>query len=210
MYRSDSLSVVYSLDDILYRVENSRAQVAHERTAQYDKLLSQPFTEVDLQNAAPCGECGGECCKKMGCHYSPEDFGDITFESLRTIIDQGHVSIDWYNGEFDDNTQTNRQYYLRARHINSPVVDPSFGGKCVCLTLTGCSLEWNERPRGGRYLQARKDWEDPCVNRYSKEECARDWLQYESILVALVDYYGGVYEPDLADVPFGELDTFCN
>ena len=31
-------------------------------------------------NSKICSECGGECCKRCGCHFSPDDFKEISFE----------------------------------------------------------------------------------------------------------------------------------
>lgn len=41
-----------------------------------------------------CATCGGECCKSMGCHFSPNDFDDLSIESLEKIISEGDISID--------------------------------------------------------------------------------------------------------------------
>ncbi len=30
-------------------------------------------------NAVICSKCGGECCKRCGCHFSPDDFDEISF-----------------------------------------------------------------------------------------------------------------------------------
>ena len=44
-----------------------------------------------------CKKCKGSCCKTMGCHYSPEDFKDLSFDGLKTEIDKGFISIDWWS-----------------------------------------------------------------------------------------------------------------
>lgn len=46
-----------------------------------------------------CKKCGGGCCKRMGCHFSPDDFAEITYESLKSKIDEGNISIDWWEGD---------------------------------------------------------------------------------------------------------------
>ena len=47
-----------------------------------------------MENKQLCKECGGRCCKIMGCHYSPDDFEEITYESLKKEIEKGFISID--------------------------------------------------------------------------------------------------------------------
>lgn len=34
-------------------------------------------------NTSLCAKCGGTCCKNCGCHFSPDDFESISFESLK-------------------------------------------------------------------------------------------------------------------------------
>lgn len=168
-----------------------------------------------IENPAQCKKCGGECCKTMGCHFAPSDFKEITVEYLSEKIDEGHISIDWWEG--DPRSETNewelipedqivhRVPYLRMRnlipdfmHPNSdftsvplvlaPIVDPSLGGICSMLTPTGCRLKYEERPRGGRMLVPNFDMN--CTkNLYPKRQCVMEWLQYVDILEALIEKY---------------------
>lgn len=46
-----------------------------------------------------CAKCGGNCCKHMGCHYSPRDFEDLSFDALKQEIEKGRISIDWWEGK---------------------------------------------------------------------------------------------------------------
>lgn len=50
-----------------------------------------------------CKKCKGSCCKTMGCHYSPEDFKDLSFDGLKTEIDKGFISIDWWLQQLVEN-----------------------------------------------------------------------------------------------------------
>jgi len=50
---------------------------------------------VELENLDICRECGGKCCKNMGCQFSPDDFKKISFNALKKEIEKGHISIDW-------------------------------------------------------------------------------------------------------------------
>ena len=144
--------------------------------------------KVAVFPAAPiCTECKGKCCRFYGCHYSPDDFEDISFESLKAEIEKGKISIDWWEAE-------PREYFLRSRHVGEPVVCGSWGGVCVSLTDTGCSLPWDKRPLGGKALKPRATPNDDCVTSYGKEDCKNDWKKYDAVLRALVEHFkvGGI------------------
>lgn len=141
-----------------------------------------------MENLEICSKCKGFCCKRMGCHFSPDDFKDLTFESLKKEIDKGYISIDWWEGNpFKDDRYIDKAYYLRIRNENADVVDPSWGGRCSLLTDEGCMLSYNERPKGGRLLIPNET--DRCEIRYSKLDSAKDWYKYNDVLLKLEDYY---------------------
>lgn len=136
--------------------------------------------EVPVFNVTKaCSECKGVCCKTMGCHFAPTDFKEITFDALKTEIEKGFISIDWWESD-------EPQYFLRMRHKDADIVDPSWGGECVLLTDKGCPLLFEERPLGARSLEP---GEGRCVGHYGKEDCKNDWLEYDDILKQLVEYF---------------------
>lgn len=150
-----------------------------------ERLISD-FLENN-ENPVLCSECKGKCCKGMGCHFSPRDFDNITYESLNALIERGNISIDWWEGDvFGKDEQKNRTYYLRMRNKGADVVNPSWGGECILLTDQGCILPFEQRPLGGKSLI-------PCVgdckNKYTKEDCCKEWQPYEFILQKLVDKF---------------------
>ena len=129
-----------------------------------------------------CAKCKGACCKNMGCHYSPKQFSDLSFDGLKAEIEKGRISIDWWEGDYEP------EYYLRARHVASPIVDPSWGGRCMNLTETGCNLSWEERPLGGKALKPDKSGR--CFyTTYSKEDCKNEWLPYGDVLQLLREHF---------------------
>lgn len=137
----------------------------------------------EFKATSACAKCKGCCCKHMGCHFAPSDFEQITFESLKNEIEKGYISIDWWEA-------WEPQYYLRTRHKEAPIVDPSWGGVCVLLTKEGCSLPFDKRPLGARALEPRVG-NGGCVGHYTKEMCKNDWLAYHDILIKLVEYFLG-------------------
>ena len=141
---------------------------------------------VKYEDKRLCSECGGTCCKSMGCHFSPDDFNEVTYELLKSKIEDGHVSIDWWEGDPTDNNVLEKAYILRMRNISAPVVDPSYGGVCSVLTSSGCPLPFESRPKGGRTLIPKQDG---CILEYTKKQCAIDWLPYSDILEKLYHEY---------------------
>ena len=137
----------------------------------------------EFQPTDACKKCKGSCCKHMGCHFSPTDFEEISFDHLKARIEEGHISIDWWDEE--DGTVS---YYLRMRHVNAPIIDPSWGGRCVLLTDEGCPLPFDKRPLGARSLEP-KPGDENCRINYSKEQCKNDWKEHEALLIALFEYF---------------------
>ena len=136
----------------------------------------------EFEPAEACKICKGQCCKHMGCHFSPEDFEEISFEHLKSKIEEGYISIDWW----DENDGT-CSYYLRMRHVGKQVIDPSWGGRCMLLTDEGCPLPFEQRPLGARSLEPRRN--AACIVHYSKEQCINDWKKHEALLIALFEYF---------------------
>lgn len=153
--------------------------------------MNTKFPEFNPTDA--CRKCQGACCKNMGCHFSPTDFKEISFDYLKEVIMKGYISIDWWE-EPDDSPS----YFLRMRNVGGPIIDPSWGGRCVLLTDDGCPLSFNERPLGARSLKPSPD--GYCVVHYSKEQCKYDWANYSDILKELVEYF----TKDLCEINKGE------
>ena len=136
-----------------------------------------------FKNEQVCKKCKGLCCKQMGCHYSPKDFKDLSFEGLKKEIEKGKISIDWW----ETGDVFNPEYYLRARNKNGRIIDPSYGGECINLTEKGCSLSFEERPLGGKALKP--DIFGYCRSYYTKEDCKNEWKPYKEVLKKLVEYF---------------------
>ena len=152
----------------------------------------KPSNDVINEERNTCKTCAGSCCKSMGCHISPNDLRSITFDSLKNLIDETNaISIDWWEGNpFDKNDHSiDMAFFLRIRNKNKNVLDPSWGGQCCLLTETGCPLLFQYRPKGARALIPNENGD--CYTKYSKEQCAKEWYQYNDILTKLYDHYYG-------------------
>ena len=94
------------LDDII-AYQDATEYMPHPIPLNYDEAINV--------NSSICAECKGKCCKKCGCHFSPEDFEDRTFEGLKAKIDLGYISIDILS------LIESETYFLRVRNIESNI-----------------------------------------------------------------------------------------
>lgn len=144
-------------------------------------------------NSSICAECGGTCCKGCGCHFSPDDFKNISFESLKKEIEKGYISIDYVDGEMIYSDVG--VYILRIRNQGAPIVDIGFGIRtpCVLLTKKGCKLDYEHRPTGGKLLIPSSIssfcHEMACKSRYNISDCCYEWLPHKKLLQKLVEYF---------------------
>ncbi len=136
-----------------------------------------------------CKLCKGRCCKKSGCHYSPEDFGKITYQSLREKIDNGCIHIEYIPGKYTDTKKGT--FILRVKNKGERTVGPYLETGCMFLTEDGCHLDYDHRPTGGKLLIPILDIEGigRCYNSYSLRDCCYEWHTYRRILRKLVRHY---------------------
>ena len=140
-------------------------------------------------NEELCSLCKGRCCKKSGCHFSPEDFGKITYQSLKKKIDKGWIHIEYIEGKYIDSKKGT--YILRVRNKGEGKVGSYSKNGCLYLTDNGCFLNYEDRPTGGKLLIpiVDKDGIGRCYNSYSLLDCCTEWYTYRRILKRLVRYY---------------------
>ena len=162
----------------------------------YPKL---PYRSIEKdydnpQNVNPeiCAECGGQCCKRCGCHFSPDDFEEISFEFLKKEIEKGYISIDYVDGEMI--WQTIGVYILRIRNQGAPIVDEGYKRTpCILLTEKGCKLDYAHRPTGAKLLipsdKLSMDNERLCSSIYTIGSCCYEWQPHQRILRQLVEYF---------------------
>ena len=75
----------------------------------FEKYLNKAKYEEHKVSTEECKKCGGQCCKALGCQFSPSDFKKIDYDTLLNFInDTKCISIDWWEGnpfEEDDNIE---------------------------------------------------------------------------------------------------------
>lgn len=84
--------------------------------------------------------------------------------------------------------------YLRAPNIGQGPVDvihsyvlgPDTG--CALWTKeSGCPLSYRKRPKGGRLLIPREDFD--CEEKYTELQAAKDWRPYQTLLYKAYEYF---------------------
>lgn len=140
-----------------------------------------------------CSKCGGKCCKSCGCHFSPDDFKEISFEYLKKEMEKGYISIDYVDGEII--YESVGIYILRVRNQDAQIVDTGWKrSQCILLTEKGCKLDYEHRPTGGKLLIPSEEFnrrcdEITCRSKYSIKDCCYEWKPHQRILADLIEYF---------------------
>lgn len=131
------------------------------------------------ENKEICSECGGKCCERSPGVCFPSDFKDEN-----DIVDKilgGSYCIDWWEGNLGDGCE-DIAYFVRPRTKNykDRVFDGGWGGECVLLTETGCSLKFDDRPSECRHLKPNVGG---CAGNelFSKESSCRAWRKHQDM-----------------------------
>ena len=157
-----------------------------------NKFYKPVYKLIDAEhnvNNEHCSLCKGRCCKKAGCHFSPDDFGKITYRKLKKIIDKGYIRIEFIPKKYL--SLNDGVFILRIRNVDEPVVGKFRKTGCMFLTENGCKLDYNHRPTGGKLLIPIIDYEGigRCYNMYSVDDCCKEWYTFRRIIRKLVKHY---------------------
>ena len=141
-----------------------------------------------------CRECGGFCCKKSGCDYSPKDFKDLSLNGVLNILECGNISIvSVVSFELLPNGKKccTPFLFLRARNVDRDIVDiMSYRKQCSMLTETGCSYDLEHRPSGGSNLLPLGIDPDTGIPMCHPDEdpstIVRPWESYQKVLTKAV------------------------
>ena len=191
----ECIDAARSLAKIMQSVYNNDNPTTIEPNLNNEKPLD---CEESGKECGPCKKCGGKCCKTYGCQFSPDDFEEISYDYLRDKMEStGCISIDWWEGDPRPGVnKLGKCLFLRMRHQSKwnsvgaePIIDASWGGRCILHTDEGCPLSYEDRPKGARWLIANPDSKGHCYEGYPKNQCAIDWLPYQDILFELMDYF---------------------
>lgn len=108
---------------------------------------------------------------------------------LAEAFRSGKYAIDWREGDPRKNGGGLRKtYFIRPATKNSrELFDSIWGGECVLLTPSGCSLAPAERPSGCRLLEPKANGE--CYSHMGgmtdddKRIAAVRWMKYQNIIL---------------------------
>lgn len=175
---------------------------------QYPNLPYKPapknFDSPKNLNPEFCTKCQGHCCKKCGCHFSPDDFefkkvddeigprdtNEVIFEILKKEMEKGYIVVEYIPGEtfYSDIDGI----ILRARNTNEGLTGLWNRSPCILLTENGCKLDYEHRPSGGRLLMPIFDESTNrfyCRQYYDIYSCCKEWLPFKEVLAQLFDYF---------------------
>ena len=144
-------------------------------------------------NKEMCAKCGGACCKQTGCMYLPQDFESMEYDDLKSIIEEGNISI---TGQVCASPFGGWTYvlYLKARSEDSEIIDlfPEMK-KCKMLTENGCFYDDEKRPSGGLAVKPTKIG-GPCPIDLDDGAVYRAYEDYQDVLKGIVqDLYGNPF-----------------
>ncbi len=171
---------------------------AIERVESGEYSFPKDYDDPRCQNPELCKECGGECCKRCGCMFSPDDFDDLSYEAMKKEIGKGHITLELIDGEYI--CRPGFYYALRMRNINAPIVEDCFGYRgrspCILLGEKGCKLPYSKRPSEGRLMWPIKiGGTYLCESNYDARDATLEWVKYQPLLRNLANYFRGIDIP---------------
>ena len=152
----------------------------------YIRNKNGDYDNLKKFNSQICKKCKGNCCKSEGCLYSPSNFKEIAFDSLKEFICRGYSTIilvrEFYTGLEDS-------FVLKARRVGEPVVKTKIikHTPCILLTDKGCMLSEDDRPKGGKELIPSET--GGCIPAYTYRKAVEEWMPYQKILEDLARFF---------------------
>lgn len=152
-----------------------------------ERMQKSEFTFDHIQ----CRICGGRCCKKTGCFFSPKDFKNMTFDKMKRIMQKGYISIVEIKEE--QSGLENPVYALKIRNNGEHIVEPEPGiyEGCIVLEKDGCPFDDEDRPYGGKALIPELLTGRSCAKGYSFRQVAEDWYPHQKLLIELIKEFDG-------------------
>lgn len=140
---------------------------------------------IQYTNKELCSQCGGKCCKDESCLYAPEDFEEITFETMLKAYKEGRVMFTCIHNEEGKVTSI----LVRPPMEGCSQIDlyANEQGRCKFLTSDGCKYDYYHRPRGGKLtIPIQVNGRMRCECKYSVEIAAKEWKDYGYLLDDLI------------------------
>lgn len=154
-------------------------------------IKSDFFNPLSLENKNMCSECGGSCCSRYPCSFSPDDFIDVDdIDYMKKILDTGFFIIDTY---FSYNPNDRVRYIrLRGSKDKNTYICNDYISRNECIAhCEGCIFDVYTRPTGGVLLIPKSDNSkySMCESAYSFEDKKDDWRKHQDTLNELISIY---------------------
>ena len=89
----DTLKAVFGRD----RVDDDINGIIDEiikNPEQYRQKVLEYYENEIAENPEVCKRCGGVCCQRAPCHWSPKDIPDLSYKALKKLIkEKRYISI---------------------------------------------------------------------------------------------------------------------
>lgn len=170
-----------------------------EHPDEYHQKVWNYYANKRNENMHICRECGGSCCKNVPCHFSPDDFEDLSYRAMKRLMKKKqYISVVRFSKrivemsfDYEVGSTYKHFYILRIRTSGTGIAaragEINDGDLCMLLTETGCKLSYEERPKGARMLIPK--WESQCEQLYNMDDCVHDWVLHQKLLKKLYDYF---------------------
>ena len=138
-----------------------------------------------------CAKCGGMCCRWCPGSCFPDDFKSE--KEIIKALNTERYAIDWWDGDATGKDERDKTYYIRPaiKGREGRLWHPAWGGECTFLTNSGCTLEFDKRPKSCRMLIPNPNIEEDgfgsCTmeDAFDKQEACIEWLKYEKLFEKL-------------------------
>lgn len=150
--------------------------------------------QVNLNIEAVCDDCKKCCLQNGGCHFSPDDFKEKSFEYLRGEIEKGYISISNVGEQTYCGMPILPEWTLKVRRVGAAIVetevDYSKTSGCILFAVYEyCPLA--KRPTGClNYIPGINIWgEFSCRKSIGMYKQEQDWRAYQDVLLQLVEVF---------------------
>ena len=164
----------------------------------YRQKVLKYYENVKAEKPEVCKACGGVCCLRAPCHWSPRDIENLSFRGLKRLLkEKQYISVLRFPGSVCDSClreldyDGSYYYILRTRTrgtgIAAIATKPKKDDLCMLLKPDGCAISFEERPMGARMLIPEEN--KKCKHLYDLDDCVYEWKDYQDVLRKLYHYF---------------------
>ena len=193
----DTLKAIFGSD----RVDDDINSVVEEivkNPEQYRQKVLEYYEKEKAEKPEVCKECGGICCQRAPCHWSPKDIPDLSYKALKKLLrKKKYISVYRFPSGICESClkevkhEGDYYYILRTRSkktgIAAIATEVPKDDQCMLLTPKGCKISFKERPMGARLLIPEKDRK--CRHLYDLDDCVYDWQYHQKVLERLFKHF---------------------